>query len=105
MSKKNAKRINPHRIPIARADVNIDALIAEANQGTLYRAWLIVFLCLLEQENLTYDEAIFAWNAVNDYNSVQKRLEQMDVTKAEELTGITIPRKDIYVKKFNPQRT
>ena len=100
MSKRNAKRINPHRIPIARTDVNIDALIAEANQGTLYHAWLIVFLCLLEQENLTHDEAIIAWNAVNDYNSVPKRLEHMDVAKAEELTGITIPHKDIYVNKI-----
>ena len=35
------KRVNPHRIPLAKSAIDKDAILEEAMHGDMYRAWLL----------------------------------------------------------------
>lgn len=65
----------------------------------MYYAWLIVFPCILEQEGLPFEKAIEAWEDVKTYNAKLRHLEQFDVSRAEDLTGIPIPHKNLHIGK------
>ena len=90
MAKK--KKVNPRRIPLAKSALNKDAIISEATEDDMYRAWLLVANALLEQERVEPVEIQGLADTVNKYvaasSSVSERKREQEMKRAEEFLGI-----------------
>ena len=93
MMKQKKRKTNPRRIPLAKRDINKDAILEEATKDDLYHAWLLVFNALIEQERITYDEMPALTDCVNRYIQEPKNesLKREESTRAEKLMGIPRP--------------
>lgn len=98
MSKRGRKRINPRKIPLAKASINQDEVIAEVSTGNLYRAWLLVLPSLIDMEGMTKERAVSLWETVNDYVSSDS-FANSDLPshrdRAEKLMGCPIPHQNV----------
>ena len=69
MPKKRKKKVNPHRIPLAKSAVDKDAILSEATQDDMYRAWLLVVNAIIEQGQIPVKEIPALADTVNKYIS------------------------------------
>ena len=88
------KRVNPHRIPLAKSAIDKDAILEEAMHGDMYRAWLLVINAMVELELVQVTELPSMADAVNIYISNSSRSpasQQNEINRAEKLMGIQNP--------------
>ena len=103
MSKQKSKKVNPRRIPLAKREIDKDAILEEATRDDLYHAWLLVFDTLLEQGQIAYDDMPDFTEAVNAYirkpahNDVVKKDE---TRRAERLMGIPCPHANMDISRI-----
>ena len=80
------KKLNPRRIPMAKALVDKNAILEEATQDDMYHAWLLVVHSILELELLPADEIAALADSVNKCiasTSLSARMLQVSVTEKE----------------------
>lgn len=90
MPKKKQRRVNPHRIPMAKSKFNKEAIINDVSYGNLYYGWLLVLHSMLEHCAKTPDEIQYLWNAA-DKTAIQESVKSWELHKAEEIMGIMEP--------------
>lgn len=61
------KKVNPRRIPMAKKELDTDAIIDETMKEDMAHAWLLVAAALVEQELIKPDEIGDLAEAVNRY--------------------------------------
>jgi len=96
MGKK--RKINPHRIPVSRADVNPDAIMREVSIGNMYYAWLLIIPELMKLPNYENQDIVFFSDAVDEYlTSSQTKDAQFEaeLKKAVQVVGAPAPHLDI----------
>ena len=106
------KKLNPRRIPMSKALVDKNAILEEATQDDMYRAWLLVVHSILELELLPADEIAALADSVNKciastsaYDSAAipvrvrrgafsdraQKSRDSELQRAENLMGIAVP--------------
>ena len=99
MARKRTKKVNPRRIPLAKREINEDAILEEATKNDLYEAWLLVFHALIELELIPFEEMPVLTEMVNQYIRDSANFENRceEAKRAELLMGISCPQihKDI----------
>ena len=90
------KKTNPRRIPIARRDVNTDAVIEEAMKDDMAHAWLLTADALVNQEHISPDEISCFADAVNRYIEKGSNQGKEDISRAEKMVATKKPRVDPY---------
>ena len=99
MARKRMKKVNPRRIPLAKREINEDAILEEATKNDLYEAWLLVFHALIELELIPFEEMPVLTEMVNQYirDSANSENRREEAKRAELLMGISCPQihKDI----------
>ena len=88
------KKTNPRRIPIARKDVNTDAVIEEAMKDDLVHAWLLTTEALINQEHINPGEISGYADAVNKYIEQGSKQGKGDIVRAEKMVATKKPRVD-----------
>ena len=94
MAKKQKKKVNPRRIPMPKSAIDKDAILSEAMQDDMYRAWLLVVNALVEQEQIPLAEIPELADTVNQYvskASFRGKSRDIEMAKAERLMGIPNP--------------
>ena len=92
MPKKRKKKVNPHRIPLAKSAVDKDAILSEATQDDMYRAWLLVVNAIIEQGQIPVKEIPALADTVNKYISsaaFQGKVKEGELRRAEKLMGLS----------------
>ena len=92
---KKTKKLNPRRIPIAKREINENAILEEATKDDLYHAWLLVFCALYELNLVPFDTFPDLTESVNQYIRIPAKNEEHhreDSKRAERLMGIPCPR-------------
>lgn len=92
MGKK--RKTNPRRIPISKSDIDRNAIIDEATRDNVYYGWLLVVKAMCEQDGMTNDTIMDAWNMVNQMTSGAngKHLDTDAVSaRAKEIMGFGLP--------------
>ena len=94
MAKQKSKKVNPRRIPLARREIDKEAILEDATRDDLYHAWLLVFNAMIEQEQIAFDDIVDFTEAVNAYirkPSNNDALKKDETRRAELLMGIPCP--------------
>ena len=100
MAKQKSKKVNPRRIPLARREIDQDAILEEATRDDLYHAWLLAFDTLIEQGQIALDDIPGFTEAVNAFirNPVNHAAENEDeMRRAERIIGIPFPRVNVDI--------
>ena len=90
MAKK--KRINPHRIPVAKTEVDKNELSEESFSGNYYYAWLLILPELFLIEGMDAAKIAEIWREIDHYTSDPRFTGQRmdsEVRRAERLMGWT----------------
>ena len=98
MPSRSKKRTNPRKIPLAKAAINQEEVIAEVSTGNLYHAWLLVLPTLVDIDGMTKEKAVSLWEAVNDYASDPSFTGahlQAQMSRAEKLMGYPVPHQNM----------
>ena len=75
--------MNPRRIPLAKREINKDAILMETMQGKMDDAWILVANALNESGYTNLSELN---ESVGDY--IDRTSGKKDISHAEELMGI-----------------
>lgn len=67
MARKRTKKVNPRRIPLAKREINENAILEGATKNDLYEAWPLVFHALIELELIPFEEMPVLTELVNQY--------------------------------------
>ena len=93
------KKTNPRRIPIARKDIDTDAVVEEAMKDDLVHAWLLTADALINQEHINPDELSGLADAVNRYIETESKQDKREIVRAEKMVATKRPRVDLnYVR-------
>lgn len=96
MGKK--RKVNPHRIPISRAEVNPEAIMREVSIGNLYYAWLLIIPELMKLPNYEKQDIVFFSDAVDDYlvsSQTKDAKYEAELRKAVQVVGAPAPHLDV----------
>ena len=91
MPQKRKKKVNPHRIPLAKSEIDKEAILAEAMKDDMYHAWLLVVNAILEQEQIPKSDIPALADTVNKYISsvsFHHKSKEDEMKRAEHLMGI-----------------
>ena len=91
MPQKRKKKVNPHRIPLAKSEIDKDAILSEAMKDDMYHAWLLVVNAILEQEQIPKSDIPALADTVNKYISsvsFHHKSKEDEMKSAEQLMGI-----------------
>ena len=91
MPQKRKKKVNPHRIPLAKSEIDKDAILSEAMKDDMYHAWLLVVNAILEQERIPKSDIPALADTVNKYISsvsFHHKSKEDEMKRAEQLMGI-----------------
>ena len=77
------KKVNPRRIPLAKREINKDAILQETMHGKMDDAWILVANALNESGYTNLSELN---ESVGDY--IDRTSGKKDISHAEELMGI-----------------
>lgn len=86
------KKVNPRRIPMAKKELDRDAITEEATTDQLAHAWILIANALVEQEYATPDEVVKLSDEVNDYiakNPMHGNKLKAALSRADDLMGKT----------------
>lgn len=93
------KKTNPRRIPIARKDIDTNAVVEEAMKDDLVHAWLLTADALINQEHINPDELSGLADAVNRYIETESKQDKREIVRAEKMVATKRPRVDLnYVR-------
>lgn len=98
MPKRKQKRVNPNRVPISKEELDENRILAEASDGNMYYAWLLILPTLTEQESMTHKRVIEIWDTVNEYASQPRPADlraSEETRRAENLMGLRMPHSHI----------
>ena len=102
MPRRKNRRINPHRKPVSRAEIDQDELVEEQKTGALCHAWLLILSALLEIDGITAEQIVEIWSEANQFVS-QPMIAEADylkhVKRAEALMGMEMPYRHIDLDK------
>ena len=88
------KKVNPRRIPMAKKELDTDAIIDETMKEDMAHAWLLVAAALVEQELIKPDEIGDLAEAVNRYIEKGTHQRKKDLERAEKIVVTRKPRVD-----------
>lgn len=91
MRRKHAKKVNPRRIPLAKREIDTDAILEEATKDDMYHAWLLAMNALIDQELIAFEEMQDLTDGVNDVINHSSDLSDGAMGRAEKLMGIPRP--------------
>ena len=94
MAKKQKKRVNPRGIPLAKREIDKDAMLNEAMQDDMYHAWLLVVNGLIELQMVPLNDIQSIADAVNLHTrdaSLGIAGKDSEINRAESLMGISSP--------------
>ena len=106
MSKKRQKKVNPRRIPMAKAMFDREQILEEATKDDLYRAWLLTFNALMEQERIEKTEAPTLTDAVNNYikgSTFQGSSRSGEIRRAEAIMGFSTPYDNLHPEQVKSE--
>lgn len=86
------KKVNPRRIPMAKKELDREAITTEATTDQLSHAWILIANALVEQEYATPDEVVALSDEVNDYvakNPMHGDKLKAALSRADALMGKT----------------
>ena len=83
------KKINPRRIPIAKSEIDKDAILDEATKDDMYRAWLLVAYSLIELEILHPSQIGILADQINKQIGVKRfKADDYEMRRIENLIGL-----------------
>ena len=94
MAKKQKKRVNPRRIPLAKSEIDRDAILNEAMQDDMYHAWLLVVNAMIELQMVPINDIQIIADEVNLHTSKTSfgaAGKDSEINRAEVLMGISSP--------------
>ena len=103
MAKQKSKKVNPRRIPLAKREIDRDAILEEATKDDLYHAWLLAFDTLIELGQITIDDISGFTEAVNAFirRPAHSAVEKEDeMRRAERLMGIPCPHANMDISRI-----
>jgi len=86
------KKTNPRRIPIARKDIDTNAVVEEAMKDDLIHAWLLTADALISLEHINPDELSGLADAVNRYIEKGSKQGKEEIVRAEKIVATKKPR-------------
>ena len=106
MAKQKGKKVNPRRIPLAKREIDKDAILEEATKDDLYHAWLLVFSALIEQEQIPRNEFSALTESVNQYIHKPPLVgagKENNNRRAEKLMGMPCPYSNLNLRNIKSQ--
>lgn len=104
MVKKRKKKVNPHRIPLAKSEIDENAILEEATKDDLHHAWLLVFNALIEMGEIELGAISDITERVNTYirNSAHysEHSTEEEMRRAERLMGLPCPNVNMSVNEI-----
>lgn len=87
------KRVNPHRKPISKESVDSKAILEEATEDDIYRAWLLVGNAIIDLDIVHASELPILSDEVNRFiaNPASERKRASEMLRAETKIGIKKP--------------
>ena len=80
------KKLNPRRVPLAKAEIDKDRIVEEAMKDDMYHAWLLVATALVELEYAKPEEIQGLCDKVNLF--AKKDATNNAMERADKLMGI-----------------
>ena len=83
------KKVNPRRIPIAKSEINKEAILDEATRDDMYRAWLLVAHSLIELEIMPPSQIGILADQINKQIEVKRfKADDYEMRRIENLIGL-----------------
>ena len=86
------KKLNPRRIPIAKSEIDKNAILEEATKDDMYRAWLLIASNLLELEYVDPEQIGVLADKINKQIGAKKfKADDYEMRRIEKLIGLANP--------------
>jgi len=111
MPKKKNKKTNPHRVRVSAGAGDVQQILAEESENTVFRAWVLVLSALADCRETTAEDMVSLWHAVNDFSrqvgesqNIDAEMAEVDCVLHRTMPWDRIPAKDLQtvgaVKRF-----